>query len=127
MTDTPEPVDIQVGANIRGLRLLRKMSQMEVAKHLGVTFQQLQKYEKGTNRVSASKLHKMATVFGVRVEALFEGTEGTEQNTVAVLAPIDREALTLARDFEAITNPNVRHSIRGLVKSISRQKVADAA
>ncbi|MEH7904030.1 hypothetical protein V7794_22805 [Rhizobium laguerreae] len=69
----------------------------------------------------------MATVFGVRVEALFEGTEGTEQNTVAVLAPIDREALTLARDFEAITNPNVRHSIRGLVKSISRQKVADAA
>ncbi|QIO64803.1 helix-turn-helix domain-containing protein [Rhizobium leguminosarum] len=127
MTDTPEPVDIQVGANIRGLRLLRRMTQMEVAKHLGITFQQLQKYEKGANRVSASKLHKMATVFGVRVEALFEGTEGTEQNTVAVLAPIDREALTLARDFEAISNPSVRHSIRGLVKSISRQQVADAA
>ncbi|MDH6273609.1 helix-turn-helix domain-containing protein [Rhizobium leguminosarum] len=127
MTDAPEPVDIQVGTNIRGLRLLRKMTQMEVAKHLGITFQQLQKYEKGANRVSASKLHKMATIFGVRVEALFEGTEGTEQNAVAVLAPIDREALTLARDFEAIANPNVRHSIRGLVKSISRQQVADAA
>ncbi|WP_152971131.1 helix-turn-helix domain-containing protein, partial [Rhizobium ecuadorense] len=77
MTDAPEPVDIQVGTNIRGLRLLRKMTQMEVAKHLGITFQQLQKYEKGANRVSASKLHKMATIFGVRVEALFEGTEGT--------------------------------------------------
>jgi transcriptional regulator with XRE-family HTH domain len=127
MKDAPEAADIQVGANIRRLRALRNMSQETLGDALGITFQQIQKYEKGTNRVSASRLVKMAEVFAVRIDVLFAGIDGTETGKGDVLPAMSREAITLAADFEAITDPNVRLSVRGLVKSLGRQQVANAA
>jgi len=104
------------------------MSQTELAAHLGITFQQVQKYEKGTNRVSASRLVKMASVFGVRIEVLFSGIgDNQDAGAADVLPAMSREAITVATDFEAIPDPTVRQSIRGLVKSLGRRQVANAA
>ena len=65
------PIDIRVGERIRELRLLRKMSQTELAKQVGVRFQQVQKYETGLNRVAASRLHMIAEALDVEVGELF--------------------------------------------------------
>ncbi|MCV9960766.1 helix-turn-helix domain-containing protein [Pararhizobium sp. BT-229] len=127
MKDTPEDADIRVGANIRQLRALRGISQEKLGEQLGVTFQQIQKYEKGTNRISASRLVMAAKVLKVRIEVLFAGVVDTNDGDADVFPTVSREATTLAQDFEAITDPAVRLSIRGLVKSLSRQQVANAA
>lgn len=71
--DGPHPVDIHVGNKIREARLLCGMSQTKLGTALGVTFQQLQKYEAGTNRVSASSLFEIAQLLGVKPDAFFEG------------------------------------------------------
>jgi transcriptional regulator with XRE-family HTH domain len=70
------PVDVFVGQRIRALRIEQGLSQSAVAAKLGLTFQQLQKYEKGTNRVSASELFQIAEVLGVAVADLFDGVAG---------------------------------------------------
>lgn len=70
----PDPIDVIVGANMRSIRLQRGLSQQELGRALGITFQQIQKYEKGTNRLSASRMVHMAGVLGVRPEAFLQGT-----------------------------------------------------
>src|ERR1700760_4341166 len=69
----PNPVDVLVGSRIRLLRKRRKMSQAELGKALGVTFQQIQKYENGKNRVGASRLHMVAGALDVSISDLFDG------------------------------------------------------
>ena len=71
----PDPVDIEVGHRIRIERLSRGLSQTALANELGVTFQQVQKYEKGVNRVGAGRLTKIAEVLGVPVGTFFAGKE----------------------------------------------------
>ncbi|KQS95366.1 helix-turn-helix transcriptional regulator [Rhizobium sp. Leaf386] len=127
MTKIPAGADLKVGANIRQLRQRIGMSQEKLAEHLKITFQQVQKYEKGTNRVSASRLVEIARVFNVTVSALFEGAAEANAGETPALPAISSDAQKLAMDFETITDANVRLSIRGLVKSLSRQQVANAA
>ena len=71
----PDPVDVEVGHRIRIERLSRGLSQTALANQLGVTFQQVQKYEKGVNRVGAGRLTKIAEVLGVPVSTFFSGHE----------------------------------------------------
>ena len=73
--EQPDPIDIIVGNNIRSRRKMLKISQSELASHLGVTFQQVQKYERGTNRVSASKLWYTAEKLDCTVMDFFDGAE----------------------------------------------------
>ena len=80
--DERDPVDVFVGARVRALRRLRDLSQQELAPHLGVSFQQIQKYETATNRISASMLHRIAVLFDVPVGALFEGAPNGERQGV---------------------------------------------
>ncbi len=127
MTKIPAGADLKVGANIRQLRQRIGMSQEKLAEHLKITFQQVQKYEKGTNRVSASRLVEIARVFNVTVSALFEGAAEANAGEIPALPAMSSEAQKLAMDFETITDANVRLSIRSLVKSLSRQQVANAA
>jgi len=68
---SPVPVDIVIGKQIRTCRVLRDMSQTDLAKKIGITFQQVQKYENGTSRVAASRLHKIAEVLKVPVSGFF--------------------------------------------------------
>ena len=77
--EAPDPVDVRVGQRIRDLRIQRGMNQTELAKPLGLTFQQLQKYENATNRVSCSKLARIAQTLGVTPGYFFDApAEGAE-------------------------------------------------
>src|ERR1700722_2009097 len=77
---SPMPVDILVGQNIRICRLQHKLSQTELGERIGVTFQQVQKYEKGANRVGASRLTQIAEVLEVSLLALFDGSASAGQS-----------------------------------------------
>lgn len=107
------PVDAHVGARIRQRRWMLGMTQQALADRLGVTFQQVQKYEMGSNRVSASRLWSIARLLGVSVEFFFEGLRTTAESGTAVpeadaltpLAdgrPLERDAAQLLRSFCAI-------------------------
>lgn len=81
---TPHPTDVLVGTRLRARRKFLEISQTGVAEALGLTFQQVQKYERGVNRVSASKLYEIAKFLGVKVEYFFDGLADTEaQDLVA--------------------------------------------
>ncbi|RUY60953.1 XRE family transcriptional regulator, partial [Mesorhizobium sp. M7A.F.Ca.CA.001.13.1.1] len=74
----PNPIDIHVGSRIRLRRNMLGMSQEKLGENLGITFQQIQKYEKGTNRVGASRLQAIASILGVPVAFFFEDAPGQE-------------------------------------------------
>ncbi|MGQ9370966.1 helix-turn-helix domain-containing protein [Azospirillum sp. A39] len=119
-------VDVFVGQRLRELRMLAGLSQSDVASSLGLTFQQLQKYERGFNRVSASRLYKLAQFFRVPVSVFFEGLEerAIAREATAAGQPEaedegtlqSREALMLARYFQHIRDPEIRGAIRELAE-----------
>jgi transcriptional regulator with XRE-family HTH domain len=84
MTKNIRPVDRSVGRRVRMVRVSRGLSQSALASQLGVTFQQLQKYENGSNRVSASRLHDIARILGVEVASFFE--DAADPETLANIA-----------------------------------------
>lgn len=115
-------VDVFVGQRLRELRMLAGLSQSDVASALGLTFQQLQKYERGFNRVSASRLFKLAQFFRVPVSVFFDGLDdrdavtgeqAAEENETTLRS---REALMLARYFQSIRDPLIRGAIRELAE-----------
>jgi transcriptional regulator with XRE-family HTH domain len=122
---TPEPTDVHVGARIRLQRNLIGMSQEKLAEGLGVTFQQVQKYEKGTNRVGASRLQRISEVLGVPISFFFTdapsktipaiGGEGVEE---ALHFLSTTEGLALNRAFASVRDDKVRRRIVDLVKSL---------
>lgn len=105
----PHEVDVYVGKKIRQRRWLIGMTQQTLAQSVGIKFQQIQKYETGANRVSASRLWDIAEVVGVPVSFFFEGMEATEvegDEQSSTLAPADiladKEAMELVRSYYAI-------------------------
>jgi transcriptional regulator with XRE-family HTH domain len=130
----PNPVDVHVGNRMRMRRMLVGMSQEKLGERLGLTFQQVQKYEKGTNRVSASRLFHVAQVLGVPVQYFYEdlpagagenGAEGFgESGEQAVITNFlnSSEGLQLNRAFHQITDTDVRRRVVELVKSIAADK-----
>ncbi len=116
--DGPHPIDVLVGRRARERRMLEGMSQTAVAEKLGLTFQQLQKYEKGLNRISASRLYELAQIFDVPVAYFYEGMEagkGAPDDTLT-----KRETLELVRAYYKITDPAVRGSIRRLTQAAAK-------
>ena len=73
----PNPVDRHVGSRVRMRRIMLGMSQEKLGEGLGLTFQQIQKYEKGTNRIGASRIHQISEILQVPVSFLFEGSPGS--------------------------------------------------
>jgi transcriptional regulator with XRE-family HTH domain len=94
---SPNPIDVAVGAKARHFRTIRQMSQTDLAKMLGITFQQIQKYEAGSNRVSASRLYQMAQSLGVTPADFFpdvaEGAMHDENDTQSVLLRMNKRFL----------------------------------
>ncbi len=133
MTDSkkrPNPIDTHVGTRIRLRRNMLGMSQEKLGESLGITFQQVQKYEKGTNRVGASRLQAIASILNVPVSFFFE--DAPNMNQASGLAEptgtdyvVDflssSEGLQLNRAFVKIRDPLVRRRVIDLVKSISDQ------
>jgi transcriptional regulator with XRE-family HTH domain len=125
VNENPDPIDVEVGRRIRVQRIARGISQTELGEKIGVTFQQVQKYEKGSNRVGASRLTKIAKVLGVTVETFFGGPGGTDQGGSATAARLDLEylvvpgALRLLRAYGQIREPVVRRTIVTFVEKIA--------
>jgi len=127
----PDPVDVEVGHRIRIERLSRGLSQTALANQLGVTFQQVQKYEKGVNRIGASRLFQISKILDVPVQFFFEEAPYTgDGNAVRGMAEPDseafileflnsREGLELNRAFVKIGDPKVRKSVVDLVRALS--------
>jgi transcriptional regulator with XRE-family HTH domain len=116
------PLDAMVGAKIRMFRINRGMSQTALAERVGVSFQQVQKYEKGANRVGASRLSQIASVLGITVGELFESSQqkiATANSPVHLLA--EPGALRVLKAYLR-TNSRVRLAIAKLVESIADQK-----
>ena len=99
------PVDAHVGKRIRHRRWMVGMTQQQLADKVGIKFQQIQKYETGMNRVSASRLWDISEVLGVSIAFFFEGIEGADTPRAAVVEGdmmADKEALELVRSYYAI-------------------------
>ncbi|KRR06263.1 hypothetical protein CQ12_11855 [Bradyrhizobium jicamae] len=114
------PLDAMVGVRIRMFRINRGMSQAMLAERIGITFQQLQKYERGVNRVGASRLSHIASVLGISVGELFEsvGPESSGLNSAARLLA-EPGALRVLKAYARTTSPRVRLCIAKLVESIA--------
>jgi transcriptional regulator with XRE-family HTH domain len=116
--ELPDPVDIIVGQNVRTLRAKRRISQLELGDALGLTFQQIQKYEKGTNRVSASKLHQIAVFLGVDISALFEGADTTARPGLSA------EAYELAVTYDKLRSTAGKEAVKTIVTLMSGEAYA---
>jgi len=130
----PNPIDVHVGNRVRMRRMLIGMSQERLGKELGLTFQQVQKYEKGTNRISASRLYRMAQILGVPVQYFFEDlpqsvasgeqaegfAEARGDHAMIMDFLNSSEGLQLNRHFAAIKDPAVRRAVVDLVRSLAR-------
>jgi transcriptional regulator with XRE-family HTH domain len=120
----PDAVDKLVGRNIRILRLAKGLSQTELADALGVTFQQVQKYEKGTNRVGSGRLLKISAILGVKITDFFEGTD--RPHDTARRSVFDQlaqpESFRLVQAFSGIDRPNIRRTLVRLIERIAAEK-----
>ena len=129
----PNPIDIYVGQRLKQKRTLLGLSQTQMADKLGITFQQVQKYEKGTNRMSASRLVDLASVLDVPITYFFDDMPDTVSKQsprlranafFGTVAQIDnpmvkRETLSLVRNYYKITEKKKRQSIINLCKTMA--------
>lgn len=136
----PNPMDIHVGSRVRLRRMVIGMSQEKLGEKMGLTFQQIQKYEKGTNRIGASRLHQLSMIMDVPVGFFFEDAPAhanrhvahaagfAESKTEAFLLDFlnSRDGLELNRAFVKITDPKVRKRVVELVRALSEEASADA-
>jgi transcriptional regulator with XRE-family HTH domain len=117
-------VDVAVGRNVISWRIARGMSRKQLANRLGVSFQQVEKYETGGNRITPGRLVKIAAALGVPISALFEGTGRADpsQSLLALLS--DSRSFRLARAFAAIKHRTARLSLVNLVENIATAESA---
>ncbi|ASV86466.1 MULTISPECIES: helix-turn-helix domain-containing protein [Ochrobactrum] len=128
----PNPIDVHVGSRIRLRRNMLGLSQEKLGESLGITFQQIQKYEKGTNRVGASRLQAISSILTVPVAFFFEDAPGSNPTSQAGFAEDNEatyvvdflnsnEGVQLTRAFTKIADPKVRRKIIDLVKSLAAE------
>ena len=134
----PHPVDVYVGGRVRLRRIFLGYSQEKLGLALGLTFQQIQKYERGINRISASKLYELSSLLDVSMEFFFEGAEGgiaqatrshprLATEVVGETLPEDpdvmarRETILLVSRYYKLPSDDVRREILGLLRSIAEQ------
>lgn len=117
-----EPVDALVGRRVRAYRLSLGMSQTTLGDKVGVTFQQIQKYERGTNRIGSSRLKKVATVLGVGVGALFAEPESDQagQDPLTEITSLPHAA-RLLKAFAGITDEKLRLALVKLAEGLQER------
>lgn len=119
-------IDWHVGSRLRLRRLELGMSQERLAEQLGITFQQVQKYERGTNRIGASRLHQIALVLQVPITFFFEGAEGEDDDKIPTTAdsPLsvalsDSSTIRLLRAFALIEDTNIKQKAVSVIEAIA--------
>jgi transcriptional regulator with XRE-family HTH domain len=128
---SPNPTDKYVGSRVRMRRLMLSMSQEKLGEKLGLTFQQVQKYEKGTNRIGASRLQHIAQILKVPVSFFFEGVSGAKQSEDGSKAPVadyvseflsSSDGLALTKAFTNIKDSKLRRRVVDLVEEIAGEQ-----
>ena len=124
----PNPIDIHVGSRVRLRRTMQGMSQEKLGDALGITFQQIQKYEKGTNRIGASRMQQISSALKVPVSFFFEdapnvsaasGSTDAGATSYVVDFLSSPEGIQLNRAFVRITNPAIRRKIIDMVRTLA--------
>lgn len=129
----PNPIDIHVGTRVRLRRTMLGLSQEKLGDSLGITFQQIQKYEKGSNRIGASRLQKLSEILKTPISFFFEDAPGSEKSMVSGMSEVDApnyivdflstsEGLQLYKAFANIKDPKVRKKIIDLVRSLADEE-----
>jgi transcriptional regulator with XRE-family HTH domain len=135
----PHPVDIHVGSRVRYRRMIIGMSQEKLGEKMKLTFQQIQKYEKGTNRIGASRLFQISKILSTPVGYFFDDTFAASASSAALSGVREptleaelldflysREGLDLNRAFAKIHDPKVRRRVIDLVRALSQEKLEEA-
>jgi transcriptional regulator with XRE-family HTH domain len=122
-TKLPNQTDVTVGHNIRMCRQHARMSQTELGEQIGVTFQQVQKYEKGVNRVGAGRLVQIANALNVRLPTLFDGVKETSSGATTTPLELidDAAALKLLEAFADVSDSALRRAIVHLVAQLAAE------
>lgn len=127
----PHPIDTHVGGRVRLRRTMLGMSQDKLADSLGLTFQQIQKYEKGVNRIGASRVFEIARVLGVPIQFFFDdfdvntgrsygfAEQGPDDGMAMMELLNTPEGVQLCKHFASIKEPKIRKRVLELVKSLS--------
>lgn len=134
MAANPDPIDVHVGSRVRLRRTLLGMSQEKLGDALGLTFQQIQKYERGANRIGSSRLFKLSQILDVPVSFFFDDMPDEVEKvdkgfSESPAEPFEadklsrRETLELVRAYYRITEPRVRKRMFELVKSIAQNEI----
>jgi transcriptional regulator with XRE-family HTH domain len=118
----PDPIDVAVGARIRLRRVELGLSQTAVAEAIGITFQQVQKYERGTNRVSASKLTKIAAVLTTSVSHLVGEGEAAPVAATVLAELATPGAVELVAAFASLEEAETREALMALAKGLARSR-----
>jgi transcriptional regulator with XRE-family HTH domain len=116
----PHPVDVTVGNRVREMRIRKGLSQQSLGEHVGVSFQQIQKYERGTNRMGSSRLVQIANVLEVPVSSFFEGLDKAGASGKADDAPLDVRASKVARDWQRIGDDRLQTKVAEMMRALSR-------
>jgi transcriptional regulator with XRE-family HTH domain len=129
----PNPIDVYVGSRLRMRRAMLGLSQNKMGELIGVTFQQIQKYEKGVNRIGSSRLYQISKILLVPISYFFEGYE--EANGTSGMVKVaereeafryedldNKEIAQLIKNFIRITNPVIRKSVISLAKSLAAKE-----
>jgi transcriptional regulator with XRE-family HTH domain len=121
---SPSPIDRHIGARIRARRTLIGMSQEKLGEALGLTFQQVQKYEKGTNRVGSGRLQEIGDILGVQVTYFFEGQDGERKTKEGspIVQEIEeflsqKDSIELLSAFNAITDMDMRRALINVARA----------
>ena len=131
MTNKPDPIDVHVGSRVRLRRTLLGMNQSKLGDALGLTFQQIQKYERGANRIGSSRLYRLSKILDVPVAFFFDemaqgvatsakGVAEKEQKSFEPDRLATRETLELVRAYYRIKDEKVRKRVFELVKAIGK-------
>jgi transcriptional regulator with XRE-family HTH domain len=134
MANEPNPIDVHVGQRVRARRTLMGLSQTKLGQAINTTFQQVQKYERGTNRISSSRLYQIAQVLDVPIPYFFEempagiagagkaaGFADSEHAAIEGDPMAEQETLKLVRAYYRIRSPMLRQRVRDLVKALAGQ------
>ncbi len=127
---TPNPVDVHVGRRLRLRRTLQGMSQQKLGNALGLTFQQVQKYERGANRIGSSRLYQLSHILEVPVAYFFDEMDAGAEGAVPGLSEepaqsyeaerfAKRETLELVRAYYRIDDPQIRNRVFELTKALA--------
>ena len=116
----PHPVDVHVGGRVRLRRTLLGMSQTDLGKALGLSYQQIQKNERGTNRIGSGRLYQLCHILDVPIEYFFEGLEEGVTASSEVDVMVKRETLKFVRAYYRIRDPKVRETLHAMTRAMAK-------